>query len=232
MQFHSVSERILEVRFKPEPRIVDYRGSWVLDFTQALGLSKWQIAPDFINMADDSLKTRAFLGVRSLGFVAIDASKPADFEDLASKFLRTFFSKEFFADGLFVTRIGIRSRFYTRFDHSFSDLMLLFRERFFDIKPSALKLFNATLVDIGGPVNFTAKNGKFNVANGPMEEKQACELLSREGPLFPVGLFFDMDYSTEPAKELMVTDITRPIFDFTAAIEQVHTNICNLVMAD
>ena len=121
----------------------------------------------------------------------------------------------------FLERIGVRSRFLIPFAESFETLVQNYASRYMGLTSTAESRLDATLVDIGGPLNFKDQLGNFNTMSGPMKSDQVSQfiqLLEDEDDELPdVGLYVDIDYWITPQKQLKSVDILKTIRAFAQA---------------
>ena len=91
-----LNEHVLEVRYKPNPKVLDYRGAWAESISDHMNLPEWRIVENRIDIYDKKNKDHAFVGFRNAGFVAHDTPTKNYFSDKAVKFLKHLFSFEGF----------------------------------------------------------------------------------------------------------------------------------------
>jgi hypothetical protein len=116
------NEHVLEIRYKPNPKVLDHRGTWAEEISRHMELSEWRIVENRIDIFSKTQDVHAFVGFRNAGLVARDTPTANFFPDKAVKLLRYLFSLEGFGDPLTVERLGVRSRFCTPFDGTFETL--------------------------------------------------------------------------------------------------------------
>ena len=117
-----LNEHILEVRYKPNPKILDYRGSWAEAISDYMTLSEWRILENRIDIYDKENKDHAFVGFRNSGFVAHDTPTKHYFPDKAVRFFKYLLSLDGFEKSPYVERIGVRSKFCKEYEGSFDEL--------------------------------------------------------------------------------------------------------------
>lgn len=206
-----ISEHILEIRYKPNPKILDHRGTWAELISAELGLAHWRIIENRIDIHDKDRKELAFVGFRNSGFTCFDAPTANYFPDKAVKFLKFVLNLEDFGSPVLVERLGVRSKFVFSHPQGFEDLRERFSSRFFSLTDAAKSAISAKLVDIGLSLNFADKLGNFNTICGPMQEEQIRQYIDRAGDYPKIGLFFDIDYWVRPNKEMDSAEILRLI---------------------
>lgn len=228
----SLSEHILEVRFKPNPRILDQRGTWAELVSKELSLSEWLILENRFDVHDKPKKETAFVGFRNCGYVCFDAPTINYFSDKATKFFKLLLAFEDFGDPLFIERIGVRSKFITSHRKGFDDLRDRYASRYLILSEKAKEAIGAKLVDMGGPLNFADKLGNFNTVSGPMTKDQMKDFIRRQGDYPEVGLYYDIDYWQRPNKELKGSEILAIIKSFATEAWNRHSRIHNVICGD
>lgn len=228
----SYNRNILEIRYKPNSKVLDYRGKWAEQISSHMKLSEWRIGKDRIDIYDKEGKDRAFISYRNAGFVTNDAPTANYFPDKAIKLFKFIFELHDFDSPLYVLRIGVRVKFYTGFNGNFEELMEKYANRFLKLTDDAKKILNAELLDIGSPLNFKDKYGHFNMMGGPMRSEQAQEYLERDEELSKVGLYFDIDYWIQPENIVKNERILDTISVFSEQAWGKHKGVCNIILKD
>jgi hypothetical protein len=226
------NEHVLEIRYKPNPRVLDHRGTWAEQISEHLSLAHWRIVENRVDVFSEGQIEHAFVGFRNAGFTASDTPTRNFFSDKATKLFRFLFTLDAFGDSLHVERLGVRSRFCTPFDGSFEDLTAKFSTRYLTIAPAALKAIgdSAKLIDIGAPLNFVDKLGNFNSNGGPMTEAQLTTFFRKDAGFPDVGLFYDIDYFIRPGKVLSSKEVLGTITGFATEAWERHERVKALVL--
>ena len=229
-----VSEHILEIRYKANPKVLDYRGTWAELVSDHMGLAHWRIIENRIDIFDVEKKNRAFVGFNNAGLVARNTPTANFFPDQARKLFKFLFTLEGFDKNPFVTRIGVRSRVGTPFSGSFDDLVTRFSSRYLGLTSDARKALDAELIDIGAPLNFKDKHGNFNTSSGPMPKSQIIKFFKFEDEdnLPDVGLYIDIDYWLKPEKTVADKKLLELIRTFAQQAWHRHSQIQDLVLKD
>jgi len=229
-----INEHIFEIRYKPNPKVLDYRGTWAELISQHMKLSEWSIIENRIDVYDKANQNHVFVGFRNSGFVSKDSPTKNYFPDQAIKFFTFIAQLDGFEDQPFVERIGVRSKFFTRFDGEFEDLRNRYTQRYLVLTKDAQKAINAKLIDVGGPLNFVDNLGNFNTMSGPMEKKQALNFFRnrKEDEIPEVGFYYDIDYWLKPNKNMGASEISQNIRKFALAAWDRHERIKNLIFGD
>lgn len=228
----SVSEHILEIRYKPNPKILDYRGTWAELISKELSLSEWLILENRIDIFDKPKKETFFVGFRNSGYICFNSPTSNYFPDKATKFVKYLFSLEVFGNPIIVERLGVRSKFITPHQPGFDDLRERYASRYLVLTDKAREAIGAKLADIGGPLNFADKLGNFNTFSGPMVQDQMKEFIQQQPEYPEVGLYYDIDYWQKPNKELDVSEVLRLIKSFSAEAWTRHERIVQLICGE
>lgn len=225
-----INEHVLEVRYKPNPKLLDYRGSWAELISDYMKLPQWRIVENRIDIYDEKNKDHAFVGFRNAGFVAHDTPTKNYFTDKSLKFFKYLFTLDGFGKKLYVERIGVRSRFCKEYRGSFDELRDKYTFNYLTLTEQAKKIVDAKLLDIGGPLNFADKYGNFNTMSGPMIDKQMGQFFERTEGLPAVGLYFDIDYWLTPKKEIDEHETLKHITQFANSTWDRFDNISKLIL--
>jgi hypothetical protein len=62
-----ISENIIEVRYKPNPKLLDYRGTWAEMISTYLELSEWKIVENRFDVFDKDKSKRIFVSFEMKG---------------------------------------------------------------------------------------------------------------------------------------------------------------------
>ena len=222
----------LEVRYKPNPKILDYRGTWAELISNHMNLSEWKIIENRIDIYDKEKKNHAFVGFRNAGLVAVDTPTRNYFPDKALKFFKYLFSLEGFEKTPFLLRIGVRSRFCKEYNGSFDELRDKYSSKYLSLTERAKEIIGAKLLDIGGPLNFSDRYGNFNTMSGPMKDEQMPQYFQYTEDFPDVGLFFDIDYWLKPERKLNEKEILKTIKDFSNSAWERFDKISSLILGD
>jgi hypothetical protein len=226
------NEHVLEIRYRPNPRILDLRGGWADKISTEMGLKHWRIVENRVDVFADEQTEHAFVGFRNAGFTASDTPTRNFFPDKASKLLRFLFTLDAFGDELHVERLGIRSRFCTPFSGNFETLVELFASRYVTLTPAARAAIGAgaRLIDIGAPLNFADRLGNFNTVCGPMIKKQLGEFFRKDEGFPEVGLYYDIDYFSKPERMMAGRDMLATINGCALAAWDRHERVKALIL--
>lgn len=200
-----ISRHIFELRFKPNSKVLDFRGEWTNYLSTEMNLPEWKIDINRIDLYDTN--DLAFLSYKNCGFVSQLPPTKNYFEDQATKFLRAIFLIEGFKP-LPVTRLGVRSTFIKSYSGEFTSLFEKYKEKVINPTSEVLKIFGTQLVDIGAPLNFKDNDSYFNTMSGPMALNQIKQFFPTIENIPNVGLFFEIDYFKEEIGDVSVEYLT------------------------
>lgn len=226
------NEHVLEVRYKPNPKILDHRGRWAEQISEHMSLRHWRIIENRIDIFSENEVEHAFVGFRNAGLIIADTPTKNFFPEKASKLFRFLFSLPDFGKSLHIERLGVRSKFCTPFGDSFERLVDLFSSKYVVMTPQAQTAVgtSAKLIDVGAPFNFVDKFGNFNTITGPMARAQLSDYFKKDKGFPDVGLFYDIDYFIRPNREISEKDVLSKIRDFADEAWERNARIGRLIM--
>jgi len=225
-----ITEHTFEIRYKPNPKVLDYRGSWAGAIADHMKLPDWRILENRIDIYDEKSGERAFVGFRNAGFVTHNTPTKNYFPEKATKFFRYILNLDGFEKNPFVERIGVRSKFCAKYEGSFEELRERYTSNYLSLTDRAKKIVDAKLLDIGGPINFADRHGNFNTVSGPMIHEQLTQYFGKAEGLPNVGLYFDIDYWLKPNEEMEGREILRHIEEFANSAWDRFENISKLIL--
>ncbi|OGC04850.1 hypothetical protein A2276_02675 [candidate division WOR-1 bacterium RIFOXYA12_FULL_43_27] len=211
-----LNEHIMEIRYKPNPRIIDLRGQWAEEISAHMKMSEWAIVENRVDIFRKDNHDRVFVGFRGMGFICHRSDSKSYFPDHAIRFLKFIFSLDGFEKNPLIDRIGVRSKFCIEYEKNFEELRDLYASKYIVLSDRAKKIINAKLVDLAGPWNFADDLGNFNTQSGPMVKTQIAQFFNDEivTQLPDVGLFFDIDYSVKPRKSMREDEVVKLVGGF------------------
>jgi len=208
----------VEIRFKPNPRMLDHRGDWAARLCERLDLPKWVIADNIIDIHDEPTTQRAIIAYNRCALTMIDVGGCEVFTARAAKLLTCLFELPDFGTRLWVYRLGVKPRFCTPFDGAFEQLLKQVKDRYFDLKTEAHEavVSSATLVDIGAVLEFRDDCGDFKSQCGAMKRQQSKAIMDyrKEDDLPLVGFYYEIDYFIRPDKDMQDEEITGTVDKF------------------
>jgi len=203
----SLNRFILQIQYKPNAKLLDFRGTWAEKISAQMQLSEWKIIENRVDVYSKNGQSRAFVGFGDCGFATNDVPSRDFFSDQAIRLLKFIVDLKGFDSPIFVNRLGVRSTFFKPFNGTFEDLLGRYSSRFLNVSDRVFSIMNAQVVDIGGPIYFKGDRCNFNTMSGPMREDQAKQLLERSDKLPDLGLYFDIDYWRKPEQVVSNGDI-------------------------
>lgn len=227
-----LNEHVLEVRYKPNPKVLDNRGSWAEVISDFMDLPTWRIVENRIDIYDEKNGDRAFVGFRNAGFVVHNTPTKNYFPDKAVKFFRYLFTLKDFPKTPYVERIGVRSKFCKEYKGSFDQLREKYTSNYLSLTEKAKNIINSKLIDIGGPLNFADKYGNFNTMSGPMTDEQLPQFFKKPEDVPAVGLYFDIDYWLRPKKQVGEQEIVKNIRQFANSAWERFESISKLILEE
>jgi len=227
-----INEHVFELRYKPNSKVLDYRGTWAELISEHMQLSQWRILENRIDVYDNINKNHAFVGFSSSGFLCHDTPTKNYFYDQAIKLFNFIAKLDGFEKEPFVERIGVRSKFCTPFEQGFEELKNRFASKYITLSTEAENALNAKLIDMGAPLNFVDKLGNFNTMAGPMEKAQIVQFFygKKETEVPEIGLFLDVDYFLKPKRKMNAGEITKSIKEFAESSWDKHEKIKKLIL--
>jgi hypothetical protein len=228
------SEYVLEIRYEPNPRLLDHRGKYAQLLSQHAGLSEWRIDTNRLDVFSKDEKTRFFVAFRNAGAILMDCSSSEYFHAQSDKFLQWLFRQTEVGSRLNIERLGVRQRFGASFKGTFDELKERIANRYFQLPEAAREAIgkDAKLVDIGATLNWEGEIGSFNTSLGPMTEKELKDQFKRgeENPPPEVGLYFDIDYFRKPNRALLGVEITNAVKSMALEANSRYQRIHDLIL--
>jgi hypothetical protein len=228
----SLTEYITEIRYTPNPKILDYRGTWAEKIKVLTGLPKWRIDQNRVDVHTEEDTARAFVSYRNAGYVIQDSPTRNYFPDQANKLFRFLLQEEAFGKNIVVPRIGVRFRSATSFSGSFEELLDRYMKRYLVLTPQAKEIFGGRAIDIGGSINFSTQLGKLNTTIGPMEEQQLKQFFPTRKSVPSVALYVDLDYFKEPESEMESRDVVFLVKSYSESLWDIQDRVATLVLSE
>ncbi len=207
--------RLLEIRYKPNVKVLDYRGAWAEAISNAMELPELRIIENRFDVFDHEDLHHIFVSFSNAGFYVRNASTKTYFPDKAAKFLRILFEFEGFDKEPVIERIGVRSRYCRKYEGKFEDLTKKYMANFFGPSTEAVKILSADIVDIGSPITLKDNDMNINLMGGPMDAKQISQFFGIEYDIPEIGLVFDLDYWVKPSRKMTEGQITENLRSFS-----------------
>jgi hypothetical protein len=228
----STSEMILEIRYKPNMRIIDNRGRICQEIVSGANFDQWKVNESTVEFIDNKHNEKAYIGVNNMGYIVKKPLTDNYFIDKISKFIKSSFALNEFNNSLDVLRIGLRYRFCDEFHGQFASLLRNFDSRYISLTDKAKSLMDAEVIDSGAPLNFKDKLGFFNTTCGPMEGKQIIDFFEGHSELPSVGFYFDIDYFIKPNRIMSKDEVSKQVKLFDLAAKDRYRKISDLIMKE
>ena len=185
-----ISNHIIEIRYKPDSRMLDKRGEIAQGLLSAT-FEHWDITNNRIDLSNSkNPNITAFFSFRNLGVASSYPNKISDFLKTAQAFIKSAWN--FFPNNT-ITRIGVRSAFLIE-TKDFKKAFDGYRNKFLKLSDNDIKEFGGDLIDFAFPLNFMDGENNFNVMTGPMEKGQSIGLFKGEKDIFDSGIYVEIDY--------------------------------------
>lgn len=227
-----LNRQIVEVRYKPNPKILDYRGTWAEGISEHLNLERWEIIENRVDVYNEDMSLHAFVSFKNAGFTAKNSQTRNFFSDKALRFFKYLYSLDGFETNLHIKRIGVRSRFCREYQGDFGELRDKYTNNYLSLSEGAKETINAKLVDIGGPLNFEDRLGNFNTMSGPMKKEQIERFFETDEDIPSVGLYFDVDYWVRPDSVLNEREVLTKIRQFAESTWERFTALSKIIIGE
>ena len=225
-----LNEHTFEIKFKPNPTILDFRGYLAQSLSSHINLTEWKISENKIDVYDKEINDRLFVGYKNAGYVLMNATSESHFYNKVNEFYKFLSTLKSFGTKPFVYRIGLRIKFLKQCDCSFERLRDFYIANFISPAKNLHDILNANLLDIGAPLDLKDDLGQFHFESGPMKEEQSKQYFSKKKQEFPpIGFFLDIDYSINPKEETDDETVTKNIVAFSSAIWDKYRKIVSLL---
>lgn len=190
MNKETITEYVIEIRFKPNAKVLDKRGEIATSLISKL-LDQWTISNNQISLTSkENTDVKAMFSFRNISFVSNHPNDEKFFLEKAEEYIKSawthFPTNE-------IVRIGVRTKFLIS-STDFKTIFDAYRKNFLALSDEQLKKIGGTLVDLGFPLNFVDEDNFFNVMTGPMEKEQFNQFLKTQEDIFDNGVFIDFDY--------------------------------------
>ena len=210
------SEFILEVRFRPDPEIIDRLGEIVRILGSEMAVSEWKIDSARTDVYDKDEALRAFVSFRNFGLIIRRPTTDNYFADQACKLVRVLSEAEWLLEPLRVDRLGVRLRWASPTPDSFEGLLSKYTSRVAPVPPAVTTLLGGTLTDISAPIYVSTNLGTIHSTSGPMLQEQLTQFFPFVGrdSLPKVALYVDLDRWETPGQDRPAKDLIQRIRRF------------------
>ena len=214
-QSKKISEHIFEIRYKPNPEFLDYRGIYVKGVSNLLGLTHWKIDENRVDLSDEMSNIKAFVSFRNFGISINESCDKNYFPNQANKLVRYLLTQKPFTNPIFITRIGVRTRVAYSFEIGFEKLLETYTNKIFTLTDEVRQILDNKIVDVSLPIFFKTEKGQLNTQSSPMTGDQLRDYFPNRVDLPDVAMYFDLDYWKEPNQDLRIDTITSLIKDYS-----------------
>ncbi|MDP8208455.1 MAG: hypothetical protein P9L92_17455 [Candidatus Electryonea clarkiae] len=227
-------EQLFEIRFEPDPLLLDSRGLWVEEISKSLDLDKWQISSNRIDVHDEKKSLRTFISFNNLGLI-VRSSPSKYYLDNTNKYLDLIGNNYNFLEHRKILRIGTRFLFWIEFKGNINKLVKRCTDRYVNITPEARKCYgnNKSLLDLGFSSIFKSDKGSIRTKLGPMTVEEAPNLFSEYeyNRAHNHGLFYDIEYYSLPDIPFDSSTLKDTIIEFSNESLEIYDNIAKLIFS-
>lgn len=226
-----ISEQILEIRIRPDARVLDNRGTWAELIAQEMELEYWKIVENRIDLSSKDKKISAFISFRNFGLSILDAPTDNYFRDKAIKLIGIVSNLPDFQTPLSIERFGIRKKLCTKIDADLATIASVIRHSF--IIPEKLKPIGGeeNLVDAAVLLYFRTPRGQVNirVSSNDLEEIKRIFNSHKHDELPKQGWICDIDYYRDTKEQLLRKEVVQRLAEFSKEIDQRISAISSLL---
>ena len=229
-----ISEHVFEIRYKPNPKILDLRGKWTELISKNLNLPHWSLNEGRIDVFDSEKHNELmFVTFLNAGVAFYNPQMENYFPEKAVKFFKLLSDFKGFDKPLFVERLGVRAKCISAYEGGFDTLVNLFTANFINLTMKSKSAINVDLINISTSLQLKDNVGNFNVMSGPIKNDQIKAFFNRDESSYPeVGLFYDIDYWSKPHQTMNTDDIIKTIKNFHSATLDRYKEMVNLVFGE
>lgn len=119
-----ISEYVLEFRYRANPKVLDYRGTWAELLSKYMNLENFAITENRVDVFNKDQSMRMFVSFMNSGLILRNNTNHQFFSDKCEKFLRLIFEEKGFGDPIYITRIGVRFRCGFPYKGDFEELRI------------------------------------------------------------------------------------------------------------
>lgn len=186
----TVSKYILEIKFKPDSRILDKRGE-IAESLLKEQFTDWNIQENRIDFSKKGNEEfGAYFSYRGLGVYSSYPNKLPFFKRNVKDFINSAW--EYFESDT-ILRIGIRGIYLTEAD-KYQATFDKYKSTLFTVDNTLLEKFGGKLYDFAVPMNFTDGKDYFHVNTGPMYREQSEAIFDKIKDLPKFGVYVDVDF--------------------------------------
>lgn len=223
-----INEHILEIRFTPNPKLLDYRGSFSEQIGILMGLPHWKIDTNRVDIFDDNETRKFFLSFRNFGSIIRNSDTKNYFSDQSVKFAKFLLDKKEFGTPI-IDRIGVRSRFCVLYDGTYEELLQQFATHYITVNPELANAIEGKIFDLNFPINFKTPNGSINTNVGPINNEQFKGYFPFSSIDLQTGIFIDLDYWKTP-KETFNQNVLKAVKKYGESNWEIAQKIVDILV--
>lgn len=224
-----ISEKVLELRYKPKPAFLDLRGQIVESILPDMKMSEWQVVENQVEFGDKDKQRRIFISYKNAGLVILNTTDPDYFVSNATRFTELLLMQGPFIS-FFCERIGIRFRYSVEYKGTFESLLQRFTTKFNSSSTKVQNAINGQIIDTSYAVNLRTDFGFVNIKIGPIKQDQLETLFSEKPNMFSVSSYFDFDAWSRPQKLMNADEINKEIETYSRGNQERFEQFLNLVL--
>jgi hypothetical protein len=221
-----MKKEIFEVRHFPVLNMLDKKGELLSLLIEKFGFKQFKNAENGILFKREDSKIVLFVDFNRFG-LSVEPNSKEDFPDLVGRFLEVINEFYILYDDLKISRIGYRTIGLQKSNKNFSELVLDFKKKYFNLEEKFLNLFDEELSDVSVPLVFEKDGNKKAINFGPMNRKEAMEIFkvekSSEIPEF--SIFYDLDISTINTDSIKSEEIINFIIKFKSSAGNIEKEL-------
>lgn len=186
----NIEEYLFELRYKPNPRILDKRGEIARALTNEK-LNFWSVNTNTVVLnpeGDENME--AIMSYQNISFRVNSPYDKKFFREQLALFLKSAWS---YLPTNEILRIGIRPKYLIE-KESFSDIYEKYRHKFLGLSDEDVSEFGGSLIDVGFPLNFYEGPNYYDLVTGPLKKEQYKMFFKNFDETLEQGLFLDLDY--------------------------------------
>lgn len=183
-----VFNHFFEVRFNPDPRLLDKRGQMI---QQLMGRSfnQWRILGEQVEVSHEQNKeVVASFSLRNFIVISRSSNDSNAFIASVEEFIKTMWSQ--FSSNT-ITRLGVRSQCLVE-TADYNQTLQAFQHRFLKLSKDELNSFGGSLVDFAFPLHFSHGENLAHLNTGAMAYLQSQQFFGDRA--FQSGVFLELDY--------------------------------------
>lgn len=227
----NVNQSIIEIRYKPNSKILDYRGSYAEMISKLMGLEHWKITENRIDVYDNEDNKRVFVSFRNSGISINNLTNNQLFLDQALKYFGFLFNDKPFGEKININRIGLRYRNLNKYEGPYEELVIKYHSSMFIIPEETKQAFGYQITDVGFPLDFRDNQARIHTLSGPMSKEQALDFFKFESndTLPNCGFYIDIDYWEILDEEMNFDQLSKKLSIFHSKVINMNKGVNKLI---